>query len=243
MSSNIYLYIVIILGQIELCYKIYVFYLNLMQFGGIMKQYMEKDMKLGKQIVWNLPNVLSLIRLLCVPVFLVLFFVFGPNYIPASIVFLFASLTDALDGFLARKMNKITRFGAVLDPLADKMLKISTLFAFAFVGTIEWWLFGILCGIDVTMIIVGFCLFERKITIPSNIIGKTGTLVMTGGLLMCFFPGFFAPWNEYILYIGLGVVASSVILYVAINFDYVKENWAKSKKTAETEAQIEPKDK
>ncbi len=169
----------------------------------------------------NVPNILSLLRLLCVPLFLVLFFVFSPNYIPALIVFVVASLTDVLDGFIARKCNLQTPLGTVLDPLADKLLKSSTLFAFAFFGIIQWWFFGVIFAIDLTMILTGLVLFNQQIIIPSNIIGKVGTFVMTIGLFMCFFPQVFAPWNEYILYIGLGIVISSAILYFALHYKAV----------------------
>lgn len=169
----------------------------------------------------NVPNTLSFFRLLCVPVFLVFFFLFSPNYVPAFVVFIVASITDVIDGIVARKCNQITALGIVLDPLADKLLKMSALFAFAFNGIIDWWLFGVLFGIDFCMILVGVFLFNQKITIPSNIIGKSGTLVMSVGLVMCFFPTLFSPWNNYALYIGLGIVISSVILYVALNFKEV----------------------
>ena len=186
---------------------------------------------------WNVPNALSLFRLLCVPVFLLVFFFFSPNYIFAFIIFIVASLTDVVDGIVARKFNQITPLGMVLDPLADKLLKMSALFAFGWDGIIDWWLVIVLFGIDFVMIVAGTFLFKRKITIPSNIIGKTGTLVMSIGLIMCFFPQIFVPWNEYILYIGLGIITSSVILYVALNFKSVMEKLrdAKQKKREDKE--------
>ena len=169
----------------------------------------------------NAPNILSFIRLLCVPLFLTLFFVYQPNYIPAFIVFIFASITDIIDGIIARKCNQITQLGIVLDPLADKLLKMSSLFALGFNAIISWWLVATLFAIDFVMIIAGIVLYHRKITIPSNAVGKTGTFVMSIGLIMSFFPDTFAPWHEYILYIGLGIVISSVILYIALNFKSV----------------------
>ncbi len=193
---------------------------------------------MNKKEIFTVPNMLSFFRLVCVPIFLVLFFIFSPNYWPALIVFVVASITDAIDGLIARKCNQITPLGIVLDPLADKLLKMSALFGFAFVSIIDWWLFGVLFGIDLLMIVVGVFLFKRKITIPSNIIGKTGTLVMSVGLVMCFFPETFAPWNNYLLYIGLGIIISSVILYVAINFKEVLQKvkaYNQEKKTKKDE--------
>ena len=181
---------------------------------------MNDEIKSYFKSLLNVPNILTLIRILCVPLFIIFFFMFE-NYIPALIVFVGASLTDMLDGFLARKLNMVTPVGMVLDPLADKLLKASALFCFAFVGVVQWWFFGILCFVDVSMIVVGCFLFGRHITIPSNIIGKLGTLVISVGLIFCFFPDVFAPWNEYILYAGFGVVISSVVLYVSLNYKSV----------------------
>lgn len=167
---------------------------------------------------FNVPNVLSSFRLLCVPIFLIVFFTQTPNYIIfAFIIFIVASITDIIDGIIARRANQITPLGVVLDPLADKLLQMSALFAFGWDGIIDWWLVGVLFVIDLAMIIAGTILFKRRITIPSNIIGKTGTFVMTTGLIMCFFSEIFNPWNLYVLYIGLGIITSSVILYVAMN--------------------------
>ena len=186
-------------------------------------------MKLDFKQLNNLPNILSMLRLYCVPVFLVLFFVFSPNYMPAFIVFVVASLTDVLDGFIARKFDLITQTGKVLDPLADKLLVISTILAFAVVGIVHWWFFGVMFLIYLIMIITGLVLFEKQVVIPSNILGKVGTFVMTGGLFLCFFPNWFAPWNEYVLYIGLGIVISSVIVYISFNYKEVLKQLGKPK--------------
>lgn len=80
----------------------------------------------------NLPNKLTLLRAVLVPIFLLLLFlnIIPAHYTLALIVFASASITDALDGHLARKNNLITNFGKFLDPLADKVLVISALIAF-----------------------------------------------------------------------------------------------------------------
>lgn len=80
----------------------------------------------------NLPNKLTLMRVLLIPVFLVFFLIPGIpcHYLLAMIVFIAASITDALDGHLARKHNLVTNFGKFLDPLADKVLVMTTLACF-----------------------------------------------------------------------------------------------------------------
>lgn len=80
----------------------------------------------------NLPNKLTLMRVLLIPVFLVFFLIPGIpcHYLLAMIVFIAASITDALDGHLARKHNLVTNFGKFLDPLADKVLVMTALTCF-----------------------------------------------------------------------------------------------------------------
>ncbi len=80
----------------------------------------------------NLPNKLTLMRVLLIPVFLVFFLIPGIpcHYLLAMIVFIAASITDALDGYLARKHNLVTNFGKFLDPLADKVLVMTALACF-----------------------------------------------------------------------------------------------------------------
>ena len=80
----------------------------------------------------NLPNKLTLMRVLLIPVFLVFFLIPGIpcHYLLAMIVFIAASITDALDGHLARKHNLVTNFGKFLDPLADKVLVMTALACF-----------------------------------------------------------------------------------------------------------------
>lgn len=73
--------------------------------------------------MFNLPNILTLIRLALIPVFVGLFYWPTPrSNLMAACVFIIAALTDLLDGYLARKLNKTTKFGAFLDPVADKIM-------------------------------------------------------------------------------------------------------------------------
>ncbi len=175
-----------------------------------------------KDKFWNVPNTLTLLRLFLVPVMLLCFFLIpGRDHLVAMIIFLIASLTDMLDGIIARTTHQITQYGIVLDPLADKLLKISTLIAFTIVGILPIWLVSILIFLDVGMIITGACLFKKKITIPSNIFGKIGTVIMTIGLLMCFFDGSLNPWNLYVLYLGLIIIVTSLITYIVLNYKRV----------------------
>ena len=86
----------------------------------------------------NLPNKLTVARIICTPVF-VLFYALG-LYIPAFIVFLAASLTDLLDGRIARQYGMVTNFGKIMDPLADKILVYSAFCMFIDKGLMPGWM-------------------------------------------------------------------------------------------------------
>ena len=90
----------------------------------------------------NLPNLLSLLRIILTPLFII--FLFSDDSLLALIIFAVAAITDAYDGHLARKYNQITPQGKFLDPLADKILVLSAFFSFAFIGIIDFWMVGII---------------------------------------------------------------------------------------------------
>ena len=88
----------------------------------------------------NVPNSLSLFRLLLVPVFVIVFFLGGDNaYIYAALVYVLAEVTDCLDGYIARKFHKITRLGRVLDPLADKLMAFTVLVCIVIESRVPVW--------------------------------------------------------------------------------------------------------
>ena len=88
----------------------------------------------------NVPNVLTVIRILLVPVLVVaLLEKTSDGDLLAAIVFAVASLTDAIDGYLARSRNSVTTFGKLMDPIADKLLIIAALIALVSLGRLEAW--------------------------------------------------------------------------------------------------------
>ena len=103
----------------------------------------------------NLPNKLTLLRILLVPVFLVCIYVpFPHQFLAALIVFVLASITDALDGHIARSRNLITTFGKFADPLADKILVLAAFAAFADLSTMRTLVGGSAFSLHVSGIVV-----------------------------------------------------------------------------------------
>ncbi|MDQ1307095.1 MAG: hypothetical protein QG671_2927 [Actinomycetota bacterium] len=125
--------------------------------------------------VLTLPNVLSFARLLGVPVFLWLILV--PQADGWAIALLVVSgITDWLDGYLARRWNQITRVGQLLDPIADRLYILATLFGLLLRDIIPLWLVILLVSRDVLMAVVLAALKRRGITgLPVHFIGKAAT--------------------------------------------------------------------
>lgn len=136
---------------------------------------------MGAAGVVTVPNVLSLARLLGVPVFLwlVLWPVFGgPTHdLVALLVLALSGVTDYLDGYLARRLDQITKLGAVLDQFADRLYVLSTLVGLAARGIIPWWLMGVLVGRDVCLLWVPPLLRRHGFgnSLPSHVVGKAAT--------------------------------------------------------------------
>ena len=137
----------------------------------------------------NLPNKLTIFRILCIPVFVVLMLVNAipyNNYIAVG-VFIIASLTDLLDGKIARKYNLVTNFGKFMDPLADKLLVCSALICLIQLGQLPAWIVIIIISRE--FIISGFRLVaaDNGIVIAASYWGKfKTTFQMIAVILMIF---------------------------------------------------------
>lgn len=124
-----------------------------------------------------MPNVLSLIRLALVPVFLVL--VILGHDVAALIVLIVSSLTDYLDGILARRLNQVTRLGQLLDPAADRLFIFATLIGLAIRGIVPWWLLAIIVLRDVLLLGVGVVLANHGYgPLPVHHLGKIATFCL-----------------------------------------------------------------
>lgn len=126
----------------------------------------------------NIPNILTTIRFILIPVFIYVFYSGIENNILASIIiFIIAGITDWLDGYIARRFNMVTKWGTVLDPLADKLMLITVLFCFTDIGFLPVWVILIVGIKEISMIFGGIFLYYNgnKTVIPANRYGKIAT--------------------------------------------------------------------
>lgn len=174
-----------------------------------------------KQYFIFIPNLLSIVRIgLIYPI---LNSVYVGEYLVGLIYFLAASLTDALDGFLARKMNWFTELGKILDPIADKLLVIGTIFVLWANNFIPLYVFTILIGRDV-LILLGAAMHMSLITndAPSpNILGKitTGSQIFYIAQILILQGTNFDLHLFWLDWIIVLITASSLLVYA---FDWFK---------------------
>lgn len=125
----------------------------------------------------TIPNVLSLLRLLLIPVFLTL--LVSRDYGWALLVLAFSSLTDFVDGFIARHFNQVSRLGQLLDPAADRLFIVTTLIGLAWTGLLPWWLIAAIIARDVLLIALGIVLANHRYgPLPVHHLGKMGTFAL-----------------------------------------------------------------
>ena len=125
----------------------------------------------------TVPNMLSALRLILVPVFLVM--LLNDQGLIAITILAVSSITDFLDGYLARRYHQVTRLGQLLDPFADRLYIFSTLIAFSIQGIIPWWLALLVLGRDFMLLVVYPILATHGYgPLPVHYLGKAGTMAL-----------------------------------------------------------------
>ena len=126
----------------------------------------------------NLPNILTISRIIITPFFLVtiLMELLPHRFLIACIIFSVGSITDAVDGHLARKNNQITNFGKFLDPIADKILTTSALLAFMSMGLCNIWIVMLVLTREFAIASVRMIAASNGVVIPANVWGKIKTV-------------------------------------------------------------------
>ena len=123
----------------------------------------------------NLPNFLTLIRFLLVPVMTI--FLVKQNFTIAITSYILAGITDVLDGYIARKYNLITKLGKILDPMADKLLQFSALVGLWIIEVIPFWITLIFFLKEIFMGLGAIKLLKNKdVVVPSKWFGKLSTI-------------------------------------------------------------------
>lgn len=172
--------------------------------------------------IWTLPNVISFVRLLGVPLFLYL--LLGPHHdVAAVIVLALGGTTDWVDGYVARRMNSVSRLGELLDPFADRLYIVATLVGFTVREVIPLWLTAALVLREVVLAVVLLVLRRHGYGPPPvHYVGKTGTFLLLGAfpvlLLAEAVPAtrdIAGPFGWGLTWWALGLYWAAAVLYIA----------------------------
>lgn len=193
----------------------------------------------------RLPNILSGVRIVLAPVFLVLFF--QDDFLLKAIglaVYIIAAITDYYDGYFARKYKVYTDFGAFLDPLADKFLTFSGFIVLPFIAVDQfpWWAIGLIIVRDTVITVLRVYMKRKKVTMETRFTAKIKTTIQMVflyiGLAVGLFQGvdFFAgAWVEWILDTNILLIlmlfVTAVTVYSGIEYLYVNRAHLKSSKS------------
>jgi CDP-diacylglycerol--glycerol-3-phosphate 3-phosphatidyltransferase len=163
----------------------------------------------------NPPNVLTLLRILLVPVLVVALLDGTSNGdLLAAIVFALASVTDAMDGYLARRSNSITTFGKLMDPIADKLLIIAALVALVSQGRIPGWVAMVIIARELTVTVTRMQATQHGVVIAANWWGKAKTIVQVAAIFCVIAFGDPTPaWVDGLLY-------GAVVITIVSGIDY-----------------------
>ena len=179
------------------------------------KQSLRESMNKYFVDIWNVPNVLTMLRLALIPVFVVLFCTGHDKW--ALITFIVASVTDFLDGYIARKHNLITAFGKLMDTLADKVMVVTALLCQTITGNFPVVAFIIVMLKELMMIFGGAFMLKRDIVVYSNMLGKTAQVAFIAALVLCFWHRELAavnvPVDVWVLWIAVALALAAMIDY------------------------------
>ena len=167
----------------------------------------------------NIANVLTVCRILLVPVFLAMLFVDDGHQVSwrllATAVFAIASITDHVDGSLARSRNLVTDFGKIADPLADKALTGSALIGLSLLGDLPWWVTIVILVREVGVTLLRFWVIRRGV-IAASWGGKAKTLVQIIGIGL-----FLLPLPDVFWWPRWAIMGLAIALTVITGLDYV----------------------
>ena len=166
----------------------------------------------------NIANLLTVVRLLLVPIFLWLLFTDGTWWrVAALLVFAVASFTDRVDGQLARSRNLVTDFGKIADPIADKALTGSALVGLSLLGNLWWWVTIVILVREVGITLLRFVVIRYGVIAASRG-GKLKTMLQVIAIGCYIVPGPIDPLR----WITMG---AAVLVTVVTGLDYVFKAW------------------
>ena len=185
-----------------------------------------KSRQSDERMSMTIPNFVSFTRLLGV-ILLGYFGLIAPNYSVIIVLFVYAGVSDWLDGFLARKLNQFSRLGEVLDPLADRLYIVMALFIVLKESLLPTWIVAVVLlrevMVGVLFLILRLQGFENP---PVHYIGKAGTLMLMYALPLTVLGAFEFSGANLIVYVGSAFLGWAIVTYWYAGYLYLRQSIA-----------------
>lgn len=175
----------------------------------------------------NLANIITVVRILLAPIFVVLLVLDGgadgPMRIAAAVLFIVAISTDGVDGMLARRRNLVTDLGILLDPIADKLLTGAALVMLAVLAELPWWVVIVILVREWGITLYRFMVLRDRV-VPASRGGKLKTVVQAVAISVALVP-FWQWFGEWVHVVNTVFMSAAVVLTVVTGIDYLVQAW------------------
>lgn len=180
----------------------------------------------GQEQNVNLPNVLTIARILLIPVFILVFISPTPERsLAAAAVFLIAAVTDFLDGYLARRRSQVTRLGRLLDPIADKLLVLSGLVLLVQFGRVAAWVAIVIIARELAVTGVRALAASDGVILSAETTGKYKMIAQVVAILLLILDESLAPMGLNPHLAGTAVLYLALVLGLVSGWKYVVSYW------------------
>ena len=177
--------------------------------------------------MWNIPNSLTILRIFLAPLLVVVLLTeFPDKEIWGLVIFLIAALTDALDGMIARRTNRITVTGAMLDPIADKLLMSGAFISLVELGLAPAWMVTLIVGREFAVTGLRLIALERGLPIAANVWGKAKTTTQIIAVSLLIFGSHLGSWRVLgtaVLWVAVALTVISMVVYFMQNWSVVRD--------------------
>lgn len=176
---------------------------------------------------WNLPNAITVVRILLAPLFVWMLLADGGDdgwlRWAAAALFIVAIATDGVDGALARRQGLVTDLGKLLDPIADKVLTGGALIALSILGELPWWVTVVILVREVGITVYRFVVIRQGVIAASRG-GKIKTIVQSVAISFALVP-LWTVFGDWIFWVNGVLMTAAVILTVWTGIDYLWQAW------------------
>ena len=177
--------------------------------------------------MWNLPNTLTLVRIALIPIFIVVYYLpWEWSHFASAAIFGLAALTDWVDGFLARKLDQVTPFGAFLDPVADKLIVVAAIVLLLEVHSTPWFALPAIVIIGREIVISALREWMANLGVGDNVavsvLGKIKTWIQMVAVALLLLA---KPEQQWLMGIGFVAIYAAALMTIWSMIQYLRLAW------------------